>query len=482
MDQLLPALTASAVAFAPVVAIEERAAQGAEENLIMIEAAGTPPAAPAVPANVPSAAPTSTAGVVPIDAFATSPITAAPLTVLPALQVDDVHARVADEVLPQAMRAQLAAAGLDSMDGINRRQPGGLAARDDIDAAAAWLCARAGQPGTPAYVATTATVYRQQLRRLLLWCTGTRHVALSSMTSADCAAYMAFLSNLPEDWIARSRAPAWSPLWRLFAGQLTALRREQSIRQVVGMFEWLVDAQYLQGNPWRTLKLRQPDDPARRPRASHSFTPEAWAALLIYLDHPDMAPAGDNLRARQRRVERERMRFVLAFIEAAGLRATELVSARVEHLAFDGKSWTLHVHGMGARNREVVLAPQAVRALEAYLGSRGFAEIDLEPKETPLLAQLLSESPIAYAEFYEAFKAFVRHAIEASSLEPAQRAIAAQVSTHWMRHTAAVRLDEPHADAVVIKDHLGHANLEKTMRYLKTQERRRREQVTKAFS
>jgi len=471
VDQLLPALPASAVAFAPVVAIEECAERATLETELILEPA--PPVATDRLATVP----TSAAGVVAVEAVAPSP-----LTVLPAVQVDEVHARVADEILPSAMRAQLAAAGLDGVGGINRHYPGGLAARDDIDAAAAWLCARAGEPGTASYVGTTATAYRQQLRRVLLWCTGTRHVALSSMTSADCAAYMAFLGDLPLDWISPARAPAWSALWRPFAGQLTASSREQAIRQVAGMFEWLVDAQYLQGNPWRTLKLRQPDDPARRPRASHAFTPEAWAALLAYLDHPDMAPVGDNLRARQRRAERERMRFVLAFNEAAGLRATELVSARVEHLAFDGKSWTLHVHGKGARNREVVLAPQAVRSLEVYLRARGHLAIDQAPPSAPILAQLLAESPIAYAGFYEAFKDFVRAAVEASTLEPAQRSVAAQASTHWMRHTAAVRLDERKADAVVIKDHLGHANLETTMRYLKTQERRRRLQIHEAFA
>jgi hypothetical protein len=53
----------------------------------------------------------------------------------------------ADEILPRNLRAQLASAGLDGSGGTHRRQPAGLAARDDVDAAAAWLCARAGAPG-----------------------------------------------------------------------------------------------------------------------------------------------------------------------------------------------------------------------------------------------------------------------------------------------------------------------------------------------
>ena len=479
VDQLkLPALPESAVAFAPVVAIEDHAARAAilmPAPEMASLAAPAPPPAPLSESSSALARPTAAA----LLGDAAPPQF---ITVQPAVAVDEIHAKVAGEILPAALRAQLAAAGLDGAHGVNRRHPCGLAARDDIDAAAAWLCARAGTPGEDSYVAPTATAYRQQLRRLLLWCTGTRQVALSSMTGADCSAYMAFLSNIPADWISPARAPAWSEAWRPFAGQLTASSREQAIRQVASLFGWLVENEYLRVNPWRTLKLRQPDDPARRPRGSHAFTPQAWAALRAHLDGPDMAPVGENLRARQRRAERERMRFVLAFNEAAGLRATELVSAQVDHLSFDGKGWTLHVHGKGARNRNVKLAPQAVRALQEYLGGRGFAAIDQAPPGTPLLAQLLSPEPIAYAGYYEAFKDFVREAVAASDLEPAERAIAAQASTHWLRHTSAVRLDERKADLVVIKDHLGHESLETTMRYLKTQERRRRAQVDEAFS
>lgn len=466
VDQLLPALPAGSGAFSAPLAIMAQAEQVAQEGMLV------PPST-----SIPATTPNQVAGTPTVEAREDL------VTVLPADAVDDVHARVAAEILPAELRAQLAASGLDGRHGTNRMVPGGLAARDDLDAAAAWLCARAGQPGTAAYVPATAGAYRQQLRRLLLWCTSTRRVALSSLTSADCAAYMAFLGDIPSEWISPARAPAWSPLWRPFAGQLTASSREQALRTLSGMFDWLVhDAKYLQTNPWRALKLRQPDDPTRRPRPSRAFTPQAWAALLAYLDHPDMAPSGDGLRACQRRAERERMRFVLAFNEASGLRATELVSARAEHLAFDGQAWSLHVHGKGARNREVVLAPQAVRALEAYLAVRGHSSLLQLPTGTPLLAQLLSDEPLTYAAFYEAFKDFVLGAVKASTLDAQERAIAMKASTHWMRHTAAVRLDERGADAAVIKDHLGHANLETTMTYLKTQEHHRRVQISEAFS
>jgi len=88
---------------------------------------------------------------------------------------------------------------------------------------------------------------------------------------------------------------------------------------------------------------------------------------------------------------------------------------------------------------------------------------------------------MTYAGLSEARKDFVREAIEASELELAEHAIAPQGSTLWMRHTASVRLDECDADAIVISDHLGHASIETTMRYVKTQEQRWRAQIQDAI-
>jgi len=477
LEQLLPAL--------PPIRFEsdlagELAALGAPEVVDAVQEDRSRPA------QASADAPLAAAGSL-VPAGAAQPVEIVPdevaLTAQPAPAVDPAHARVAAEILPADKRQALAAAGLDGRHGTNRVAAGGLPAYDDVDAAAAWLCARTGVPGEKGYVATTAGAYRQQLRRLLLWCMRVRQTALSSMTSADCAAYMAFLADIPDTWISKTRAPFGSERWYPFAGQLSPSSREQALRTLSGLFEWLVhDAKYLQVNPWRALKLRQPDDPGRRPRASRAFTPAAWAALQAYLEHPDMASPGTGLQARQRHAERARMGFVLAFNEACGLRATELVQARRGDLEFDGEAWTLHVHGKGSKNREVELPPQAVRALQAAFRARGWPSFEQAPPDAPLVTQLLSKAPLTYSSFYDAFRAFVRAAVAASTLDAAERAVALKASTHWMRHTAAERLSERGVDPRVIQDQLGHAHLDTTMNYLKTLRKRRRAQIAAAFS
>lgn len=45
----------------------------------------------------------------------------------------------------------------------------------------------------------------------------------------------------------------------------------------------------------------------------------------------------------------------------------------------------------------------------------------------------------------------------------------AQASTHWLRHTAGSHLSE-HADLKVVRDNLGHSNINTTSIYLHTED------------
>jgi site-specific recombinase XerD len=81
-------------------------------------------------------------------------------------------------------------------------------------------------------------------------------------------------------------------------------------------FGWMVNVGYLPSrNPWMLINRRVGDDAGQSLLDSRAFTPEAWAALLAHLQ----AQPPDASRAR--------MLFILTFVEATGLRASELVGA-----------------------------------------------------------------------------------------------------------------------------------------------------------
>ncbi|SOZ17463.1 Phage integrase family protein (fragment) [Cupriavidus taiwanensis] len=70
----------------------------------------------------------------------------------------------------------------------------------------------------------------------------------------------------------------------------------------------------------------------------------------------------------------QRLRFVLDFAYATGLRASELVSATLGGIETDahGDHW-LHLVGKGAKAGKVALPPLARAALDRYLVERGLS-------------------------------------------------------------------------------------------------------------
>lgn len=367
---------------------------------------------------------------------------------------------------------------LDGSRGTNRMPVAtaggaGVQATNDLQAIEAWLLAKAGTPGAEGFSAATAKAYRLEAERLLLWCLIERGRPLSSMTAEDCAAYKAFLAAVPERWISRRRSTRYGTGWTPFAGQLSLASQQHAITIVGGLMQWLVDARYLQANPWTLVKRRLGDDPMRDALDSRAFTPAAWRAIVDYVDRQPTSPG------------QARAAFMLAFNEGAGLRAGELTQIELGALRQVGAAWVLHVHGKGSKNRLVALPPQSVRALEQYLASRGLPELVEAAerlKSTPLVASADDPmAPVGYRALYESMKSWFRRAIVASNLNQAEKDVALRASLHWLRHTCGTRALERGVDVAVVQGQFGHADPRTTMRYAKTQLAQRLAAVAQAF-
>lgn len=334
----------------------------------------------------------------------------------------------------------------------------------DVHAVQAWISARAGS-------GATVKSYRRELGRFLLFLEQ-RGQHLSSCRADDCLAYTALLQNVPPQWTGRRASALHGPLWSPFAGALSP-RSQAHARVVVGAcFTWLVAAGYLEGNPWLLVNRRTGDDPRRDEFASRAFNPEVWQAVLAQLQ----ALAADSPGA-------ARMAFLLPFLEATGLRAAELLGARLGHLQQLQGQWWLQVHGKGQRNRTVPLPPQAERALAVYLHSRGLDWSALAQRPAlPLLASLQSpEQPISYNVLYRQMKAWVSKSLSDTTLGWADKVSAERASLHWLRHTCGTRALERGVPLDVVGQLLGHADPRTTARYTRAQQRRVAEELGRAF-
>ena len=334
----------------------------------------------------------------------------------------------------------------------------------------------------------TARAYRREIQRFLVWLLAERGVGLAEAGADDCSAYIAFLRAVPAEWMSRRNAARFAPGWAPFAGQPSVASQRYALTVLNAFFAWAGRAGALGRNPWELVNLRLPDGADAKPEASRAFTPSAWAALQAQLERLPAPVAA-------------RMRWLLVFAQATGLRAAELLRARrADFVARDG-GWWLHVRGKGARNRMVPVPRAALQATREYFEVRGL-EWDAAHPNTPLLATLarpelqegalVTESVrapdaderrqrgfLTYATLAPAFKRFALAAFAALPFD--EREAAHGASLHWLRHTHATRAAEKGVSLDVQQANLGHADPRTTAAYYRAQERRRMEQMEAVF-
>ena len=231
-----------------------------------------------------------------------------------------------------------------------------LSATNDYEAVQAWLSLHE----TPA----TQNAYRKEAERLMLWVIVERGRALSSLTTEDAIAYRGFLRRPTprERWVGPPR-PRSSHEWRPFAGALSARSTAYALSVLGAMYRWLIEQRYVLVNPFSGIKVRAVSRCAPLP-TTHVFADGEWALLRTVADALEWSYGWKAPAA-------QRLRFVLDFAYATGLRASELIGATLGSIETDarGDHW-LHLVGKGSKAGKVALPPMARAALDHYLSQR----------------------------------------------------------------------------------------------------------------
>lgn len=355
-----------------------------------------------------------------------------------------------------------------SLSGTDRRNRAtvtfaGTDAGDDREAVERWVDARASSPHT-------RKQYTREAERFILWCVLERGKAMSDATAEDCGAYMAFLSSVPPGWVSARKAERHTPGWAPFKGPLKLASQKLALAALHSLFGWLVKANYLASNPWVLVNRKLGDDPrhAVDDDGSRAFTPAVWNALQTCLEGSTASPSV------------ARLRWLCDFVEGTGLRAAELLRAKLGDLRRTKSGWVIAVHGKGRRNRTVVVPSAAMNATIDYFSSRGI-ELERTPPETPLLASLEHpERPISYSALHQTFTRFTKRAVRA--MAAAERHQAERASAHWLRHTHATRAAERGVPPDILQENLGQCDPRTTARYYRAQIERRQLAMERAFA
>lgn len=230
-----------------------------------------------------------------------------------------------------------------------------LKASNDYEAVQSWLSLHES--------AATQRAYRKEAERLILWAIVERGCALSSLTTDDAIAYRAFLRRPTprEHWIGPSRSRQ-SVEWRPFSGPLSTRSAAYALTVLAALFRWLVEQRYVLANPFAGVKVRGSAKAGLD--VTRGFTEGEWLLLRTIADGLEWSYGWSEAAA-------QRLRFLLDFGDATGLRASELTGTTRGDIRVDeqGDHW-LYIVGKGGKTGKVALPTLARMALDQYLVQR----------------------------------------------------------------------------------------------------------------
>ena len=149
---------------------------------------------------------------------------------------------------------------------------------------------------------------------------------------------------------------------------------------------------------------------------------------------------------------KERDYCILMLFLNCGLRLAELVALNIISINFDDKKMV--VTGKGDKQRLVYLNDVTIKAINAYLAVRPHDRVNAKDKDALFLSRLNKRIG------RQAVQLMVKGYFEKIGLD------VTQYSVHKLRHTAATLLyQEGGVDVLILKDMLGHENLNTTEIY-----------------
>lgn len=155
-----------------------------------------------------------------------------------------------------------------------------------------------------------------------------------------------------------------------------------------------------------------------------------------------------------------RDRAILELLYSSGLRVSELISLRPEHI--DWEENFLRITGKGNKTRYVPLGGMAAKALKCYMKQARALLLGEKRGPNSQVVFLSNRGGMLTRER-------IRQIIKERAL---QAGLSDKVYPHIMRHSFATHLLENGADLRVIQDMLGHSNLATTQIYTHVEQKR----------
>jgi site-specific recombinase XerD len=364
-----------------------------------------------------------------------------------------------------------------------------LEANNDLEAVEAWLGLQESE--------STQRAYRKEAERLMLWAIIEREKPLSSLTHEDAVAYRAFLRRpVPASRWTGPVVARHSRDWKPFQAGLSPRSTAYALSVLSSLFRWLTEQRYLLGNPFAGVNAKAAKaakgNASVEAQLSHPqqrvFTAKEWASIMRFAQQAER-------KLNWRKNAAIRLRFILAFCVATGLRVNELATVRLRDFerVSSHECW-LRVKGKGGKRARVAIPPAAWDALMVYLRYRGIrASIHQWPSDAFLVGAIeLSQTQARHTagsakgltagRVWAILRRFYDDVSEqVADTRPGFHQKLKAASPHWLRHTHATFALQGGADLVTVRDNLRHASVTTTSNYLHTEDARRASQLSRVF-
>jgi integrase len=350
-------------------------------------------------------------------------------------------------------------------------------ANDDAAAIESWLEAKCTNDHT-------RRSYRREAYRLLVWSVYFRDKPMSSLKVEDIREF--------ERWLGEPvRHPDWPASWNIFNGPLSDASRNQALTILKGMFNWLVSAQYLAGNPFVLMSFKGSKDRSSvrvKLPPKRFFEEDLWKWLTNFLEQlpslewipdekgdPISLPDGQNANGtitfwtpeKWPAARAERLRFIVLFLYGSAARRAELAGGTMGQIACANDVWYWSVHGKGDKPATVVLDAETMAALRRYRTHRRLAPSPQHGEDgIPIVSKLDREEPVTDWMIYRELKSFLKHAeMYLRHVELTNEQWLGKLkhgSAHWLRHTWASHAAASGVPIRITADQLRHSSTSTT--------------------